>query len=82
MNNIFFLYNNIFIIFEIKLIINFIKLKIFLYFIFYIKILIVFICKKYDFIVYIYFLGYNFFNNYWIIFYLDNVKCIFNKFIF
>lgn len=64
MNNTLSLYNNIFIIPEIKSITNFIKSKTFLYLILYIKILIVFTRKKYDFIVYIYFLGHNLFNNY------------------
>lgn len=64
MNNTLSLYNNIFLIPEIKSITNFIKSKTFLYLILYIKILIVFTRKKYDFIVYIYFLGHNLFNNY------------------
>lgn len=55
MNNTLSLYNNIFLIPEIKSITNFIKSKTFLYLILYIKILIVFTRKKYDFIVYIYF---------------------------
>lgn len=64
MNNKLSLYDNIFLIPEIKSITNFIKSKTFLYLILYIKILIVFTRKKYDFIVYIYSLGHNLFNNY------------------